>query len=122
MPAIQRRYHFGLVTLAPHKVDSKALCGQKVNVRTKDGELAPVFFAGFINQCDLAPGLWQRVKVDDVPFYSKGSTFFDEWIYYGPQTTMLGAMPIGLREVWLVLQDEYPIAWCEISNAPSLGQ
>ena len=120
MPAIQRRYHFGLVTLTPNLTGPYALCGQTVNVRIRDGQLIPIYFAGFVNYVDVNDKGWRKVKIDDVPFYSRGNSFFDEWIYYGQQTTMLGAMPLGMKEVWLVLLDELPIAWCELNSAPSV--
>lgn len=117
MPTIRRRFNYGVVTLAPHIVAGHSLaCGQTVNVRLRD-DFRPTHFGGFIDIA-MVDDSYRRVKIEGISAYCPGEDFLGSgFTTYCGKTLMLGAYHCQLNSVFLVLDSEWPIAWCELPPA-----
>jgi len=116
MPSIRRRYNFGFVELDPELVLNGSpwpLCHQTVPVRKADGDPENVFFAGFIDLSEVTKK-HKRCIITDVWGYKVETRGRGQFTYYNPGALMLGALIVEPRQVYLVLDQDWPIAWCDI--------
>ncbi|HAT42369.1 MAG TPA: hypothetical protein DCS87_11725 [Rheinheimera sp.] len=99
--------------MAPEIIDGHGLlCGQTVPVKLKDGSIN-VQFVGFIDYADLGLS-YLRVKIEDIMAYSPDGLISTNSVGYCRATKVLGAYCPQRQVAFIVLRDNWPIAWCDL--------
>ena len=90
MPAIRRRYHYANLIMCPAIYgESKALCGQTVDVLDDYGETQCVHFYGFVAWREVSQSQFCLVK-NVVGYTPENAPFVGNWVTYHYDNLILG--------------------------------
>ncbi len=110
MQCLRMRYHAAAVYLGDDSLSGKTLVEGKVAVKSKAGDYSYAPFAGFTHS--LSKGA--PVKLVNIEAYTE-EPFEKPWLEFGRHTCLLGVAVPG-EGVFCYLDNQYPVAWCDINT------
>lgn len=104
MPAIRRRFNYGIVYLNPDVKTGNPLCGQTVPV-TDGCHTTDIHFAGFLSITEV-PSI-EGVMISGIDSYTEGDWLFGHWVNYGREDWLLGHH--NDEGIYLLLHHDKPV-------------